>query len=115
MEYKSVELSDVKLIDEAEGIVEAFVNSMGLVDSDGDVIDSAAFNNSISMNMPVTVLQGHDTSKVVGKVLDAYSVEFNLIWTRSSAAKRSLTWRAGTSRNGPLDLISQKAALKFFP
>jgi len=74
MEYKSVELTDVKLIDEAQGIVEAFVNSMGLIDTDGDVIDSAAFNNSISMNMPVTVLQGHDTSKVVGKVLDAYSV-----------------------------------------
>ena len=74
MEYKSVELTDVKLIDEAQGIVEAFVNSMGLIDTDGDVIDSDAFNISISMNMPVTVLQGHDTSKVVGKVLDAYSV-----------------------------------------
>jgi len=73
-EYKTFEVAEVKVIDEAQGIVEALTNSMGLVDSDNDVIDTGAFQNSIANNMPVTVLLGHDASKVVGKVIDAREI-----------------------------------------
>ena len=75
METKAQPWTDVKILDESQGIVEAFVNSMGEIDSDGDVIDPDAFQNSIMMNMPVTVLSGHDSSKIIGKVLDAHSVQ----------------------------------------
>ena len=75
MENKTHILTDVKVLDSAEGIVEAFVNSMGEIDADGDVIDPSAFDNSILMNMPVSVLAGHDSSKIIGKVLNAHSVQ----------------------------------------
>lgn len=75
MENKTHTLSDVKVLDSAQGIVEAFVNSMGEIDADGDVIDPSAFDNSILMNMPVSVLSGHDSSKIIGKVLNAHSVQ----------------------------------------
>ena len=75
MEKKTRPLTDVKVLDESEGIVEAFVNSMGEIDADGDVIDPNAFENSILMNMPITVLSGHDSSKIIGKVLNAHSVQ----------------------------------------
>ena len=75
MENKTQAWTDVKVLDAAEGIVEAFVNSMGEIHSDGDVIDPDAFENSISMNLPITVLSGHDASKIIGKVLDARSVQ----------------------------------------
>ena len=71
MQYKSSTLTDIKVMDEAQGIVEAFTNTMGAIDADGDVIMPDAFDNSISYNMPVTVLQGHDSSKIIGKVLEA--------------------------------------------
>ena len=39
-------ISDAKVLDRA-GIVEAYVNTMGVRDADGDIIDPAAFNASI--------------------------------------------------------------------
>ena len=45
---KTTGLSEVKVVDQAEGILEAFVNSMGVEDADGDVIKSTAFDNSIA-------------------------------------------------------------------
>ena len=39
--------SEIKTVDAAEGIVEAYVNSMGVVDHDGEVIDFNAFDKSI--------------------------------------------------------------------
>ena len=60
-----------KAIDEAEGIVEAFTNTMGVVDADGDIVEPTAFNASIADNLPIPVLSGHDQGKLVGKVVFA--------------------------------------------
>ena len=64
-------ISEAKGVDDQAGIVEAYVNTMGVKDADGDVIDPEAFNNSIRENLPIPVLSGHDQSMVVGKVLFA--------------------------------------------
>ena len=66
-------ISDAKVLDDRAGIVEAYVNTMGVRDADGDIIDPAAFNASIRSNLPIPVLAGHDQSKLVGKVLFAQS------------------------------------------
>lgn len=73
-EYKTVSLEEIKVLDDSQGIVEAFTNSMGSVDSDGDIILPDAFNASIEQNMPVTVLMGHDSSKIIGKVIEAKAI-----------------------------------------
>ena len=59
-------ISDAKVLDDRAGIVEAYVNTMGIRDADGDIIDPAAFNASIKSNLPIPVLAGHDQSKLVG-------------------------------------------------
>jgi len=66
-------ISDAKVLDDRAGIVEAYVNTMGVRDADGDIIDPAAFDASIRSNLPIPVLAGHDQSKLVGKVLFAQS------------------------------------------
>ena len=66
-------ISNAKGVDDTEGIVEAYVNTMGVKDHDGDVIDSEAFDNSIRSRLPIPVLSGHDQSQLVGKVLFAQS------------------------------------------
>ena len=72
---KSTELSEVKVINQSEGVLEAFVNSMGVVDADGDFIAPQAFDNSIGSGRTVSVLWQHDQSKVIGKVQAARPVE----------------------------------------
>ena len=42
--HKVSQLENVKILDGQEGIVEAFVNSMGQPDSDGDIIVPSAFD-----------------------------------------------------------------------
>ena len=74
---KSVETAEVKVVDAEQGLVEAFVNSMGVIDSDGDIIDPSAFNNSIAKNLPIPVLAGHDQNQIVGKDLSARPVHVN--------------------------------------
>ena len=64
-------VSEAKGIDDSEGIVEAYVNTMGVKDHDGDIIDPEAFNNSIRSRLPIPVLSGHDQSEIIGKVLFA--------------------------------------------
>jgi HK97 family phage prohead protease len=66
-------ISEAKGIDDTQGIVEAYVNTMGVKDHDGDVIDSEAFDSSIRSRLPIPVLSGHDQSQLVGKVLFAQS------------------------------------------
>ena len=66
-------ISNAKGVDDTEGIVEAYVNTMGVKDHDGDVINSEAFDNSIRASLPIPVLSGHDQSQLVGKVLFAQS------------------------------------------
>ena len=64
-------IASAKAINEAEGIVEAYVNTMGVADADGDVVEMSAFDKSIRENLPIPVLSGHDQSKLVGKVIFA--------------------------------------------
>jgi len=66
---------EIRKVDKAQGIIEAFVNTMNVRDSDGDVIEPTAFDKSISNNLPIPVLLGHDQHQIVGKVFDAQSVE----------------------------------------
>ena len=66
-------ISEAKGIDDTQGIVEAYVNTMGVKDHDGDVINSEAFDSSIRSRLPIPVLSGHDQSQLVGKVLFAQS------------------------------------------
>ena len=65
-------ISDAKVLDERLGIVEAYVNTMGVVDHDGDVIDPNAFNSSLVEPIHIPVLAGHDHGSIVGKVLEAH-------------------------------------------
>lgn len=69
--------TDIKEVDATQGLIEAFTNSMGVVDSDGDVIDPVAFNGSIAKNLPIPVLAGHDSQAIVGKVLSARPVHIS--------------------------------------
>jgi HK97 family phage prohead protease len=64
-------ISEAKGIDDSQGIVEAYVNTMGIKDHDGDIINPEAFNNSIRSRLPIPVLSGHDQSEIIGKVLFA--------------------------------------------
>ena len=67
-------ISDAKIF-ETEGQVEAYVNTMGVRDHDGDIIDPEAFNASIKANLPIPVLSGHDQKQIVGKVVFARAEE----------------------------------------
>jgi len=69
--------TDIKEVDATQGLIEAFTNSMGVVDSDGDVVDPVAFNGSIAKNLPIPVLAGHDSQAIVGKVLSARPVHIS--------------------------------------
>ena len=64
-------IASAKAVDSTEGIVEAFVNTMGVNDADGDIVEPTAFDQSIRDNLPIPVLSGHDQGKLVGKVLFA--------------------------------------------
>ena len=64
-------VASAKAVDEAEGIVEAYVNTMGIADADGDIVEMSAFDASIRENLPIPVLSGHDQGKLVGKVIFA--------------------------------------------
>jgi len=70
---RKFETSEVTTVDEAEGIVEAFVNTMGALDHDGEIITFDAFGDSIQ-NGAQTVAWFHDQSVPVGKVIDAAPV-----------------------------------------
>lgn len=85
MERKHTPLSSVKVVDEAQGIVEAYTNTMGAVDRDNDVIEPTAFDASISTSLPIPALIGHDPNQVVGKVIAARAVPMggvSKLWTR---------------------------------
>jgi HK97 family phage prohead protease len=67
--------SEAKVVgDASQGIIEAFTNTMGIKDHDGDIIDPVAFNDSIERNLPIPVLAGHNQSSIVGKVMSARAV-----------------------------------------
>ena len=67
--------SESKVINEAEGLVEAYVNSMGKIDLDEEVIDIKAFDKSID-DGGISVAWFHNQAEPVGKVISA-SPEFD--------------------------------------
>ena len=73
--YKTVK-SEVSTVDAAEGIVEAYVNSMGVVDRDGEIIEMGAFDQSIQKGGQ-SVAWFHDQSAPVGKVIDAAPIQLS--------------------------------------
>ena len=73
--YKTVK-SEVNTVDAAEGIVEAYVNSMGVVDHDGEIIELGAFDQSIQKGGQ-SVAWFHDQSAPVGKVIDAAPIQLS--------------------------------------
>ena len=73
--YKTVK-SEVSTVDAAEGIVEAYVNSMGVVDHDGEIIEMGAFDQSIQKGGQ-SVAWFHDQSASVGKVIDAAPIQLS--------------------------------------
>ena len=66
--------SESKVINESEGLVEAYVNSMGKIDLDEEVIDIKAFDKSIN-DGGISVAWFHNQAEPVGKVISA-SPEF---------------------------------------
>lgn len=54
--------------DEAEGIVDAIVNTTGLIDRQKDIVHPGAFRNALNGRMP-KVVNSHDGTKFLGKVL----------------------------------------------
>jgi HK97 family phage prohead protease len=70
MEHKISDIGSTKVLDESKGIVEAWVNTMGVIDKDGDIIRPGAFDSSLG-NLPIPVLSGHNQNDIVGKVVGA--------------------------------------------
>lgn len=62
-----------EVLNEAEGIVEAFVSGIGNKDSVGDIVEPGAFNKSLERRHP-RVIWSHDWNIPVGKVLEIYEV-----------------------------------------
>lgn len=79
MQTAALEMTEYKAsqgqinIDEAQGIVEAFVAGIGNKDSVGDIIVTGAFAESLKRRKP-RVVWGHDWNSPIGKVLDIYEV-----------------------------------------
>ena len=71
--YKTVK-SEVSTVDAAEWIVEAYVNAMGVVDHDNEIIEMGAFDLAIQKGGQ-SVAWFHDQSAPVGKVIDAAAVD----------------------------------------
>lgn len=68
--HKAVGDAEVKVLDSAQGIVEAYVNTMDVIDEDGEIIQGGAFDASIAARLP-SVAWFHDWRTIVGKVTSA--------------------------------------------
>ena len=71
--HKNLGVSGVKVIDDEEGIVEAFVSGIGNKDTVGDIIQPGAFVDSLARRTPKGVWS-HDWSKPVSKTLEIREV-----------------------------------------
>lgn len=71
---------EIKIVDEAQGIVEALVNSVGVIDYDDEILASGSFNASIAVGLPA-VAWFHDQKVIVGGVLAAEERDGKL-WAR---------------------------------
>ena len=62
-----------QIVNEAEGIVEAFVSGIGNKDHVGDIVESGAFDASLRRRKP-RVIWGHEWNRPIRKVLEMYEV-----------------------------------------
>ena len=106
MEKKTALLDQVKVLSEAEGIVEAYTNTMGEVDLDRDIIEPTAFDNSIDDNLPIPALVGHDVNSVVGKVIAPRKTLDNSTLTPNQAEMLLVMLKVDLFGSGPLGSIS---------
>ena len=60
--------AEFKTLDEAEGIVDAIVNTTGIVDRQKDIVEPGAFRKAIGGKLP-KVVNSHQGSEFLGKVL----------------------------------------------
>lgn len=72
--HKNVPVSGIKVLDEAAGIVEAYVSGIGNKDSTGDIIMPGAFDGSLARRTPKGVWS-HDWARWVAKTLEVYEVK----------------------------------------
>lgn len=73
LNHKSYASADVKVINENEGIVSAFVAVIGNLDSVGDIIQPGAFDAGLKKRIPKGVWS-HDWDKPISKTLEIYEV-----------------------------------------
>jgi HK97 family phage prohead protease len=73
LEFSTKAMPGQLSVDEAEGIVEAFVAGIGNKDSVGDIVLPGAFAASLKRRKP-RVVWGHNWNEPIGKVLDIYEV-----------------------------------------
>src|SRR5438876_396783 len=64
---------EYKVLDEAKGIVEAYVSIYALLDSMGEIVDFGAYAKSLGGKLP-KVAASHDWSTIIGKVTEAEEV-----------------------------------------
>lgn len=63
--------TEIKAVDAAQGIVTAYVNTLGMVDHDNDVIEPGAFMRSLARGKKPVVCWMHNWSDVIGQVTEA--------------------------------------------
>lgn len=73
MLYKSMTVSGIGMVDEEQGIVEAFVSGIGNKDSVDDIIEPGAFDESIKVRKPKGVWS-HNWDRPVAKTLEIFEV-----------------------------------------
>lgn len=66
--YRKSFAAEFKTLDEAEGVVEAIVNTTGIVDRQKDVVEPGAFRKATGGKLP-KVVNSHQGSEFLGKVL----------------------------------------------
>lgn len=67
---KATHGAEIKAIDSAKGLVTAYVNTLGVVDHDGEILAPGAFDESIAQGGQA-VCWFHDQTRIIGGVVSA--------------------------------------------
>lgn len=80
MVIKSLPITEVKVVDEEAGIIEAYVSIFGNVDSYGDIVVQGAFRDSLAKYFPryPKGVWSHDWAQPIAKTLEAREDERGL-------------------------------------
>lgn len=72
LELKTLAVTEVKVLDEQAGIIEAYVSIFGNIDSYGDIVEKGAFAESIANNFPryPKGVWAHDWTMPIAKTLE---------------------------------------------